>query len=270
MPWTSPADGRITSPFGPRVLAGAISNHHSGVDLGAKRGPVRCANDGLVRAIFQTAKGAWVVDVRHGVEDGTEIRTRYIHMFREEILVLPGQTVAAGQQIGRSGASGTQAAHLHFEVMVAGTLVDPVPFLGARGVELGAAGGAQPAAPVVVVAAVVVPPADEDVTEEDDMTERALQAAYREGTGRSPSDTELDPRLLRIATGASTLKDEITSILTSPEALRHGVVLLYHELLRREPTEAEVDFWLTEKDGDLVAIRAGIRESPEFLALGPG
>lgn len=266
MPWTSPAEGRVTSPFGPRVLAGAISNHHSGVDLGAKRGPVRCANDGLVRAIFQTPKGAWVVDVRHGTEEGAEIRTRYVHMFRQEILVDLGQEVRAGQQIGLSGSSGTGAAHLHFEVMIGGVLVDPVPFLGARGVQLGSTGAARARA---VRAAVAAPPVDDGVIEEDEMIERALQAAYREAAGRTPTDTELDPRLVRIATGAATLKDEITSILTSPEARRHPVALLYRELLRREPTDAEADFWLAEKDGDLVAIRAAIMASPEFVALGP-
>lgn len=135
--WKLPGVGRITSPYGPRVLAGAVSNFHAGTDLGTKRTPVYAAQDGVVRTIWQTAAGAWVVDLRHADLGGTQIRTRYIHMYRNEITVAVGQRVAAGQRIGTSGASGTSAAHLHFEVMVNGLTVDPVPFMRARGVALG-------------------------------------------------------------------------------------------------------------------------------------
>ena len=137
MTWTLPALGRVTSPYGPRILAGAVSNFHAGTDIGAKRGPVYAAQDGVVRAIWQTAKGAWVVDLRHPDEGGQQIRTRYVHMYRSEITVRVGQHVAAGQQIGRSGASGTGAAHLHFEFLINGALLDPEPLMLARGVRLG-------------------------------------------------------------------------------------------------------------------------------------
>lgn len=137
MTWTLPALGRITSGFGPRTLAGAVSNFHYGTDLGSKRGAVYAAKDGTVRSVWRTSKDAWVVDIRHPDEGGEQIRTRYVHMFREEITVSVGERVAAGEQIGRSGASGTSAAHLHFEVMVNGVNVDPAPFMAARGVTLG-------------------------------------------------------------------------------------------------------------------------------------
>lgn len=137
MSWMLPGLGRITSPYGPRVLAGAVSNFHAGTDLGTKRGPVYAAQAGIVRTIWKTALGAWVVDIRHADEGGRQIRTRYIHMYRDEILVAVGQAVAAGQRIGTSGSSGTSAAHLHFEALVDGATVDPVPFMAARGVTLG-------------------------------------------------------------------------------------------------------------------------------------
>lgn len=138
MLWQSPGLGRITSPFGPRVLEGAVGNFHAGADLGTRRTMVFAAQDGVVRKIWQTERGAWVLDIRHADEDGRQVRTRYIHMFREEMAVEVGQHVLVGQCVGHSGASGTTAAHLHFEILVDGENVDPAPFLGARGAELGA------------------------------------------------------------------------------------------------------------------------------------
>lgn len=135
--WQLPARGRLTSPFGPRVLEGAIGSFHFGVDIGAKRRKVRAAQDGIVRTIWQTPAGAWVVDLRHPDEGGHQVRTRYIHMFRDEITVEVGDQVQAGQKIGRSGASGTTAAHLHFEVLVDGTCSDPVSEMARRAVQLG-------------------------------------------------------------------------------------------------------------------------------------
>lgn len=137
MTWTIPALGRVTSAYGPRKLPGAISDFHAGTDIGAKRGPVYAAQDGVVRAIWQTAKGAWVVDLRHPDESGQQIRTRYVHMYLSEITVRVGQHVRAGQPIGRSGASGTGAAHLHFEVMVNDELINPEPFMAQRAAALG-------------------------------------------------------------------------------------------------------------------------------------
>lgn len=153
MTWTLPALGRVTSPYGPRKLVGAVSDFHAGTDIGAKRGPVYAAQDGVVRAIWQTAKGAWVVDLRHPDEGGQQIRTRYVHMYRSEITVRVGQRVRAGQQIGRSGASGTTAAHLHFEFLVNGALLDPEPLMLARGVHLDAS-----AVPAVDVVDIPTPP----------------------------------------------------------------------------------------------------------------
>lgn len=145
MTWTNPGVGSITSPYGPRKLAGAISDFHYGTDIGTKRSNVYAAQNGVVRTIWQTGKGAWVLDIRHPDEGGTQIRTRYIHMYRNEITVRVGQAVSAGQKVGNSGASGTGAAHLHFEVMVNGVNVDPQPFMAARGVNLGVDGGVTPA-----------------------------------------------------------------------------------------------------------------------------
>jgi hypothetical protein len=59
-------------------------------------------------------------------------------MFREEIRVGVGDEVVRGQWIGNSGESGSKGSpHLHFEVMLDGTLVDPVRFLASRGLAFG-------------------------------------------------------------------------------------------------------------------------------------
>lgn len=169
MSWTLPGVGRITSPYGPRSLAGAIGSFHYGTDLGTKRTAVYAAAAGVVRTIWQTAPGAWVLDIRHADEGGRQIRTRYIHMYRDEITVKGGQHVTAGQQVGTSGASGTSAAHLHFEVLVDGVNVDPEPFMAARGVTLGVTtvtnpGGGTPTTPTTppTTAPTPITPAWED------------------------------------------------------------------------------------------------------------
>jgi hypothetical protein len=134
--WSAPAAGRITSPYGPRVLAGAIGDYHFGVDMSvgvAVKTPVYAVAAGTVRTVWQTVKGAWVVDIRHSSSE----RTRYIHMERGEILVATGQRVSQGQRIGTTGRSGASSVHLHFETMLNDILVNPVPYMAARGVWLG-------------------------------------------------------------------------------------------------------------------------------------
>lgn len=53
-----------------------------------------------------------VVTVDHG--DGTF--TRYVHLVKDGALVEVGQTIARGQSVGLSGATGSGLEHLHFDV----------------------------------------------------------------------------------------------------------------------------------------------------------
>jgi murein DD-endopeptidase MepM/ murein hydrolase activator NlpD len=66
------------------------------------------------------------------------VATGYAHLRAGGILVAEGQQVAAGALIGAVGSTGASTGcHLHFEVRINGTAVDAVPFMAARGVQLG-------------------------------------------------------------------------------------------------------------------------------------
>ena len=47
------------------------------------------------------------------------------------LTVSAGQSVSAGQQVGLVGSTGSSTGpHLHFEVRINGSNVDPAPYLG--------------------------------------------------------------------------------------------------------------------------------------------
>ncbi|MFI5570930.1 M23 family metallopeptidase [Streptomyces sp. NPDC051740] len=111
------------------------SGSHTGVDFHAATGtPVQSVGVGtVVEAGWGGSYGNQVVIKMH---DGTY--TQYAHL--SSIGVSVGQQVAAGQQIGLSGATGNvTGAHLHFEARTGadyGSDLDPVAYLRAHGVNL--------------------------------------------------------------------------------------------------------------------------------------
>lgn len=111
------------------------SGSHTGVDFHAASGtPVQSVGLGtVVEAGWGGSYGNQVVIKMH---DGTY--TQYAHL--SSIGVSVGQQVAAGQQIGLSGATGNvTGAHLHFEARTGadyGSDLDPVAYLRAHGVNL--------------------------------------------------------------------------------------------------------------------------------------
>jgi murein DD-endopeptidase MepM/ murein hydrolase activator NlpD len=116
-----PVDASITSPFGPRG-----NRFHAGVDLPAATGtPVRAAAGGRVRFTGRIEGFGRLATVSH--RGG--VRTLYAHLSRIE--VRGGQRLAAGEKLGRVGASGVVSSgpHLHFEVHVRGAAADPAPAL---------------------------------------------------------------------------------------------------------------------------------------------
>ena len=125
--WPCPSSYRITSNFSLSRLdpvTGSYYAAHKGTDIGAPTGtPVIAAASGLVTAAgFSSSMGNYVV-ISHG--DG--ITTRYYH--NSSLAVSAGQAVAGGQTISYVGSTGwSTGPHLHFEVRVNGTPVDPMQF----------------------------------------------------------------------------------------------------------------------------------------------
>ena len=128
-----PVEGRLMSPFGGRTdpFSGE-GTIHTGVDLSAIMGtPVRAAADGIV--VFASWMSGYgrllILDHGHGVQ------TYYGHLSRFE--VVPGEEVRRGDTVARSGASGrVTSPHLHYEVRMGGTPVNPYPFLARSAMSL--------------------------------------------------------------------------------------------------------------------------------------
>ena len=64
------------------------------------------------------------------LQHGENVITRYCHLKYGSIKVKLGQIVAKTQEIGYMGDTGyTFGAHLHFQVMQSGKVIDPLPYL---------------------------------------------------------------------------------------------------------------------------------------------
>ncbi len=117
---------RITSEFGYRTAptAGATANH-AGRDMAAPTGtPIYAADGGrVIRATYNSARGNYIV-----VDHGNGMQTWYQHC--SQLYVSTGAQVTRGQNIAAIGTTGVSTGpHLHFEVHVNGTPVDPRNYL---------------------------------------------------------------------------------------------------------------------------------------------
>lgn len=102
---------------------------HGGMDFAAGYGtPIYAAADGVVvKAGWHNSWGNYV-KIYHGVVDGSQIYTLYAHC--SSLGVSAGQNVAQGQTIAAVGSTGDSTGnHLHFEVYVNNTRVDPEGWL---------------------------------------------------------------------------------------------------------------------------------------------
>ncbi len=109
--------------------------YHTGVDFPVPTGTsVKSVAAGTVVSAGWEGSFGYQVVVRHG--DGRY--SQYAHL--SAISVRNGQSVGAGQRIGRSGSTGNSSGpHLHFEVRTGpgfGSDVDPVAYLRAGGVRM--------------------------------------------------------------------------------------------------------------------------------------
>ncbi len=116
----------LSSMFGPRVhpIFGTV-RMHNGVDFRGDTGtPILAAGAGTV--VYAGARGGYGNTVV--IDHGSSLATLYAH--QSAIYVSVGTTVAAGQVIGAVGSTGfSTGPHLHFEVRLGGTPVNPLGYL---------------------------------------------------------------------------------------------------------------------------------------------
>jgi murein DD-endopeptidase MepM/ murein hydrolase activator NlpD len=122
-----PVRGEVTAGFGQRMdpMSGEGA-FHSGVDISAAFGSsVGAAADGIVFAAGQDSGYGNSVLIDHG----NGITSMYAHL--SKITVVVGQEVRRGQTIGAVGMTGKATGpHLHYEVRVNETPVNPFRYLG--------------------------------------------------------------------------------------------------------------------------------------------
>ena len=128
--WPAPGYYTITSPYGMRVhpIIKTFSNH-SGMDIGAPMGSYAiAANDGIVtKATYSYSYGNMVI-----IDHGGGVTTLYAH--GSEILAQVGDVVKRGDAIMKVGSTGwSTGPHLHFEIRINGTTIDPYPYVRSTG-----------------------------------------------------------------------------------------------------------------------------------------
>ena len=125
--WPAIGAYSVSSYYGNRSMG-----WHGGIDIvkpgGRSTGlTIIAADDGTVVSAGYHYSWGYNIVINHG----NGLSTRYAHMIRGSFKVSPGQKVYAGQPIGSIGSSGNVTGpHLHFEVMVNGNRVNPMPYLG--------------------------------------------------------------------------------------------------------------------------------------------
>jgi murein DD-endopeptidase MepM/ murein hydrolase activator NlpD len=121
-----PVPGPVTSGFGWRVHPiFHTRKFHTGIDIGAAYGTAIHAADGgtVIYAAGMSGYGNVVV-----IDHGGGLSTLYAH--QSGFAVSSGGAVSRGQVIGYVGMTGyTTGPHLHFEVRVNGSPVDPLGYL---------------------------------------------------------------------------------------------------------------------------------------------
>ena len=115
-----PVSGPVTSGFGMRW-----GRMHEGIDIGVGVGtPVRAAAAGtVIYAGWMSGYGNLVA-----IDHGNGLSTAYAH--NSSLAASVGQSVAAGEVVSYSGNTGNSTGpHVHFEVRVNGSAVDPLGYL---------------------------------------------------------------------------------------------------------------------------------------------
>ena len=129
--WPSDKKFKVTtSPFGKRD--GVM---HKGIDIGWADGKnVYAATEGTVTSVHDSNTGA---GGRYIIITNDKIVTKYMHLKKDSLLVKKGAKVSAKQQIATMGGSASKSesgvdVHLHFELWIDGTAVDPIKYVKER------------------------------------------------------------------------------------------------------------------------------------------
>ncbi len=121
-----PCVGHVTSQFGYRIHPLLLTEEfHAGLDIAnEKNTPIYATADGCVRlADWQSGYGRLII-----VDNGYGYCTYYGHL--NKIIVNKDEKIHRGQLIGLMGCSGESTGnHLHYEIHVNGSPVDPWRFL---------------------------------------------------------------------------------------------------------------------------------------------
>jgi len=125
-PSIKPVSGIITSPFGYRKSPfTGKKTFHSGLDISNRTG-TKIVSSATGKVIFTGRKTSYgnVVIIDHGYGKAT----KYAHL--RDILVHKGQLVKRGEAIATLGNTGRSTGpHLHYEVLVNGTPVNPSKYI---------------------------------------------------------------------------------------------------------------------------------------------
>ncbi|MEV4777429.1 peptidoglycan DD-metalloendopeptidase family protein [Microbacterium sp. LWH12-1.2] len=104
---------------------------HAGIDFVPGNGaPIQAIADGTVRTATEQGGGYGVTVYIDHIIDGAVITSHYAHMQYGSLRVKAGDTVKVGDIVGLTGDTGNSyGAHLHFELIVNGSTIDPMPWM---------------------------------------------------------------------------------------------------------------------------------------------
>lgn len=131
--WPFGEGAPIADGFGPRtpICEGGICSKgfHSGVDFTPGEGtPIQVIADGVVKTVSNNGTSSFgtYVEIEHYI-DGEVITSLYAHMKQGSSPLVVGQVVSVGDLVGNVGSTGLSTGpHLHFEIHVNGTPIDPM------------------------------------------------------------------------------------------------------------------------------------------------
>ncbi|PKI90819.1 hypothetical protein CW368_09135 [Actinomycetales bacterium SN12] len=124
--WPFKVGVAMSSPYGARW-----GRLHAGIDLVPGEGaPIQAIADGTVRTATESGGAYGVTIYIDHVIDGQVVTSHYAHMQHGSMQVKAGDTVKVGDVIGHVGNTGrSYGAHLHFEIIINGSTVDPLPWM---------------------------------------------------------------------------------------------------------------------------------------------